>query len=394
MIELPQFVRERMRAQAIAGAHPDADLLNAFAESVLGVRERDLVLEHLATCRACREVVALALPEMPQQVLVPQRRWFRAPAMKWVAATAAVVVVGAAVTLRRDEVVAPPVSPQERMAAEATTSSAAPEQAQSEAVQTAKSAPASVPKRKDAAERSAKSTATASRDLARDEVTRNEAASAPALMSKRRADAVELKDEKRTVTSKELGQQGYGNSYIIDRQGAGNATEERPAVAQVMVAPAPAPSPPAAMRKQSVMRNPEAPPAESAADAAAQKVETYSVEVAGAAASETRVNVGDGWVEVTPEGRLARHSGSGIVVRQLGVAHLTAIARIDNVLWAGGREGQLFVSRDDGRTWGEISSPTNERVVRISGSGEYIALRTATRSYTSRDGGKSWTEQR
>jgi hypothetical protein len=40
--------------------HPDADLLNAFAEHVLDERERSHVLAHLASCGRCRQVLTLA----------------------------------------------------------------------------------------------------------------------------------------------------------------------------------------------------------------------------------------------------------------------------------------------------------------------------------------------
>ena len=40
--------------------HPDAESLNAFAEQALGDRERGQIVEHLAVCSRCREVVFLA----------------------------------------------------------------------------------------------------------------------------------------------------------------------------------------------------------------------------------------------------------------------------------------------------------------------------------------------
>jgi hypothetical protein len=61
MHELPKFARERLRVAASPG-HPDADVLTAFAEQALASPERALVLEHLARCGECRDVVALALP--------------------------------------------------------------------------------------------------------------------------------------------------------------------------------------------------------------------------------------------------------------------------------------------------------------------------------------------
>src|SRR5208282_5646971 len=77
MTEVPKIVYDRLRAARPERAlpdralperagpertHPDADLLPAFAEQALAATERDGVLEHLAFCGDCREVIALALP--------------------------------------------------------------------------------------------------------------------------------------------------------------------------------------------------------------------------------------------------------------------------------------------------------------------------------------------
>src|SRR5450759_2529177 len=67
MTEVPKIVYDRLRAAlperaAPEQAHPDADLLTAFAERQLSATERDGVLEHLALCGDCRELIALALP--------------------------------------------------------------------------------------------------------------------------------------------------------------------------------------------------------------------------------------------------------------------------------------------------------------------------------------------
>jgi hypothetical protein len=65
MTEVPKIVHHRLRAQAESvPAHPDADLLAAFAEQALSASERESVLGHLALCGDCREVVALALPAL------------------------------------------------------------------------------------------------------------------------------------------------------------------------------------------------------------------------------------------------------------------------------------------------------------------------------------------
>ncbi len=56
------------------GQHPDADQLSALIEQALPAHERDGVLAHLAVCRECRGVVALALPEVPAAISVPEPR--------------------------------------------------------------------------------------------------------------------------------------------------------------------------------------------------------------------------------------------------------------------------------------------------------------------------------
>ena len=67
MTQLPKIVRARLQAGEKPGAHPDADLLTAFAENSLPERERLSVLEHLSRCADCREVAALAQPEFAEQ---------------------------------------------------------------------------------------------------------------------------------------------------------------------------------------------------------------------------------------------------------------------------------------------------------------------------------------
>jgi hypothetical protein len=62
MTEVPKIVYDRLRAALPEQAHPDADLLTAFAEQALSAAEREGVLQHLALCEDCRDLVALALP--------------------------------------------------------------------------------------------------------------------------------------------------------------------------------------------------------------------------------------------------------------------------------------------------------------------------------------------
>jgi hypothetical protein len=116
MTEVPKIVYDRLRAALPEQAHPDADLLTGFAEQALSAAEREGVLQHLALCEDCRDVVALALPAAditPPQTAdengvrttvsqagsrAPRKLSLAWPTLRW-AALAAGAVVAAAVLL-------------------------------------------------------------------------------------------------------------------------------------------------------------------------------------------------------------------------------------------------------------------------------------------------------
>ena len=58
-----------MKKNAQLDFHPDAESLNAFAEQALGERERGEIVEHLAVCSRCRQVVFLAREAAEEMVL-------------------------------------------------------------------------------------------------------------------------------------------------------------------------------------------------------------------------------------------------------------------------------------------------------------------------------------
>lgn len=97
MAEVPKNVLERLKAaSARLAEHPDADVLTAFAERALPDRERGSVMEHLARCGECREVVALASPDSDATappVAHSGRRWVTWPTLRWGFAAAGIVLV-------------------------------------------------------------------------------------------------------------------------------------------------------------------------------------------------------------------------------------------------------------------------------------------------------------
>jgi hypothetical protein len=160
MTEVPKIVHDRLEAasrnrderdrderdrgekdrSAPAPAHPDADLLTAFAEQTLLATERDGVFEHLALCGDCRDVVALALPaldaananaaetETGRSTAMParaKRGWLTSPdlswlnlsgpGLRWAALTAGVVVVASVLLVRPgklNQLISPSANPQ------------------------------------------------------------------------------------------------------------------------------------------------------------------------------------------------------------------------------------------------------------------------------------------
>jgi len=105
MTDLPKIAMQRLHEKgAAAGIHPDPNLVSAFIENALSSDARVQILEHLAQCVDCREVVFLSTPDQaataPAAVSAPSR-WLTWPVLRWGAAVAAVVVVVAAVSLHR-----------------------------------------------------------------------------------------------------------------------------------------------------------------------------------------------------------------------------------------------------------------------------------------------------
>ncbi len=134
MTNIPKIVLSRLQSQA-ADPHPDADLLTAFAEQSLNGRERDHVVEHIARCGDCREVVALTLPANEEMVVVRPGRsaagWLSWPVVRWGLITAgilAVTSVGVVQYQRRQEprLVATSRQPDEPLRAAENASSPSP----------------------------------------------------------------------------------------------------------------------------------------------------------------------------------------------------------------------------------------------------------------------------
>lgn len=105
MPELSNTVRHRLGARPAPPQHPDADTLNAYVEQSLPLGERNQVLEHLAACAFCREVVTLSLPSVSEPAAVhtlpvPSRFWKFG--LRWAGALAVIAIaIGVAFVVER-----------------------------------------------------------------------------------------------------------------------------------------------------------------------------------------------------------------------------------------------------------------------------------------------------
>ena len=84
-----------MSAKTHQQIHPDAEMLSAFGEQALSAKERGQMLEHLAVCGRCRQIVALAREAAGAEVVAPRHRVVRARIWwrSWSLALAPVAVV-------------------------------------------------------------------------------------------------------------------------------------------------------------------------------------------------------------------------------------------------------------------------------------------------------------
>lgn len=137
MQDVPKIVLTRLPKTAAEEAHPDADLLTAFTEQSLGKSERARVMEHLARCGDCRDVVAFALPAgeaatLPSSVTAAGRGWVSWPVLRWGVVAAGVLIVTSVGVLQyrhrqeNSSVLVSKLMPRERTALTAAQSPSSP----------------------------------------------------------------------------------------------------------------------------------------------------------------------------------------------------------------------------------------------------------------------------
>ncbi|HUO15434.1 MAG TPA: YCF48-related protein [Verrucomicrobiae bacterium] len=101
----PNIVRGRLKAAIPTQPHPDANLLSAFSEKSLSDHERAAVLNHLAACTDCRDILAFALPAMDsvQPAFQPSPTRWTWPLLRWGLVTAGIALIAAFAVMRFEQ---------------------------------------------------------------------------------------------------------------------------------------------------------------------------------------------------------------------------------------------------------------------------------------------------
>jgi hypothetical protein len=383
--------------------HLDANLLAAFVERTLTERERKEVLNHLAQCAGCRDLLALALPS-EVEVGAPARStarwgWNLWPALRWSVVAAAVGIVAMVAILRfhqRTKLNA--ISRELRSAVAANSGRATPQPAaglsapgslkntvskmvaespESPPVRTRRMAPAAPPPGKPV------SVHPTDAELRRP-VTLTAAARTPAPQAN-----VPARTGSVTVTAGLSSDMAARASAPLNApQAPSPASSERRGVIQgASAASMYARSASVAAKSASpVARSPQARPAIMALRAELQNAATQPAAL---------------WT-IAPDGKPQRSFDGGKTWQDVHIDDKIVFRVIEATggdVWAAGSSGALYHSSDGGGIWIRVNlssggSPTTDAivsVVRSPSDPQRITVKSATgEQWTSEDGGQHW----
>ena len=452
MTEVPKIVYDRLRAArqeravpdpgAPERAHPDADLLAAFAEQALSATERDGVLEHLALCGDCREAIALALPpadmvaapiatetEAVRATPIPaksERNFLPAfawPSLRWAALAAGVAVAASVLLMHPGKLNQATLSSVNRQVATTAPSASAPQIASS-----------SVP---------ASSTAPSPMDQSAISARTNEARPKSKMRLSKKLNAGEAvtpphqaergmllaENKKGSGQADKLWAAPSAGAVAFDAPASPRATEtvEVSGAAAAVQEAAP-------YAEGSLVARNEAPAIEKAKPALHEKEmetseqqKTQAAVVPGLARSQARAMMSSAKLAPAVSQPLAHRVTwvitGGVLQRSLDSGQswqdalradhpLLCYASHDENVWAGGQAGTLFHSADGGITWVQVqpsiksqqlSADVTHIDVRgdvrrdvhgdVRGPAEIVLSTSNNEIWSSADGGKTWEKK-
>ena len=438
MSDVPKIVHDRLRASAPGGAHPDADVLTAFAEQALSGAEREGVVRHLSRCADCREAVALSIPPMETIVLptddrggVPAagtsgiglRSWFVWPNLRWAAMAAAVVVGVAVLTLGPGKQHQSMVDNANQQAEKATPSSDA-------------SAKPAAPLADQAVAPVAGTTAKPDNSLAREARASKMIAPQPLRAETRAAtdSAAQFADKKRADSLESKGNFSYDATKLTPQAPAARAASvsggivasEQPeqmigsSQETAVVNGSAGVLQSAPMEDRLTARNVAAPPIEKAKPAAKEEAQLKAQaendeaqkKLPGAMSASSQLivlqktrskqskDVAAQWS--LTQGRLQRSLDAGATWQiALQRQHpLLSFGMRGSDVWAGGGAGTLFHSTDSGTTWTMVQPSTKSEslssdivAIEVRSPAEIVLSTSDNESWTTGDAGKTWEKK-
>jgi hypothetical protein len=340
-------LRQALTLSQKAGAHPDPDLLTAFAEGALIASEREDMLAHLAVCAECREVLSIAsaasaepaaeasLHVLPRPSHPPLRSW-----LPWVAVAAGIVVCSA-VLIRHQRKPALTPSPQVTIATKTAPVPIPPYTA--DQLQTS---PVSKAKHTKPPRPSLEKPQEASPNAQNSSVIASAPAEADGTLNPVPADRRSA-DRAASAAAAEGGPQaGNGQAYISGRR------------VTAFAGTAPAPT-------------------------------TYGALSLQALRPQWRIN---------DSGQVERSIGGGPWQPVLTdeKSRMRVVSVFDRDVWIGGDDSRLYHSTDNGATWNAIALPNKDGREHAITHIRFQTLQSGTvdaddgTSWTTTDGGKNW----
>jgi Photosynthesis system II assembly factor YCF48/Putative zinc-finger len=360
--KIPKPMLNALAREAAPADHPSADVLAAFVEHGLAEREKQSVSDHLARCEECREIVFLTIDttEAGELAVVAKPPGRSKSKWAWAIPVAAMLLLGSAY-LVRESGVAPP-------AAREIASKSVPEKASGPPGQLPEATPAPPPS----------------------------AASAPSPAAKARP--------RTTPATTALAQKAQPAGADIL---AMNAAPPAPANGEGLKVTA-SPAEPAGIAVGGPVAGtvPKAPMANGFAPTTGEGVQqqyrgtdSLGLSVNRGLAAVARISH-PGW-RVTQQGQLEHFTPDGWS-RALAdqTSAFRAVSVIGNDVWAGGNDGMLFHSGDEGLHWNRLSIPSASGAetvtivsIRFDDAQHGVVVADTGASYGTTDGGATWTKQ-
>lgn len=376
MADLPKIAVQRLHGKGLAtGTHPDANLISAFVENALSGDSHAQVLQHVAQCDDCREIVFLSTPDqvatLPGTAAAPSN-WLAWPVLRWGAAVAAVVVVVTAVTLH------PPLGRR-------FVSSSSIQQTDAPiANERAASAPAPEEKRE---------TAAAAR-----------ISPVPPVVTNGATAKVNDQGFKKQAASPMLGQESPALGAKIAAKPSGELARAQPVDLTAEQARVQAEKLPAETSQRVPARAKDA-----AAEPAADTGGGIGSGVRSSAPAASRSNAAmlmptaaPRWT-LTSEGTLQRSLDYGRTWQTIpvaGQAAFRALAASGRDIWVGGSKGALYHSTDAGENWLQVQpvtagQPLTDDIIGVEFPDALDGKLTtsAKDTWTTSDGGQTWNRQ-